>query len=345
MDKIDLRKQSTEEKEVIRKRALIMFKKGISKTEIATSLGVHRNSVRNWVISYKSEGIMGLKSKRTGFKEGQGRLLNSDQEKTIIKMIIDKMPDQLKLPFSLWTRKAVKELIYREYKIKVAIRTMGDYLKRWGFTPQKPKKKAYEQNSKSVNRWIKEEYPLILKKAKKEDAEIHWGDETGVRNTSQYGRSYAPIGKTPTKETMAKRLSLNMISTVTNQGKVRFMTYDGTMNSQMFIKFLKRLIKGASKKTYLILDNLRVHHSKLVKEWCAKNTDDIELFYLPSYSPELNPDEYLNNDLKSGIGIKPSPKNNKQLKSNVKSHMMFLQKNPDRVAKFFHHKSIKYAAA
>jgi transposase len=196
-----------------------------------------------------------------------------------------------------------------------------------------------------VSRWLEEEYVLILKKSKKEDAEIHWGDETGVRNTSQYGRSYAPIGKTPTKETMAKRLSLNMISTVTNQGKVRFMTYEGTMNSQMFIKFLKRLIKGASKKIFLILDNLRVHHSKLVKEWIDENVESIELFYLPSYSPELNPDEYLNNDLKSGIGLKPSPKDNKQLKSNVKSHMIFLQKNPKRVAKFFHHKSIKYVAA
>lgn len=185
---------------------------------------------------------------------------------------------------------------------------------------------------------------MWVKKAKAENAEIHWGDETGIRNTSHYGRSYAPIGQTPTKTTMAKRISLNMISTVTNQGKVRFMTYNGTMNAQRFIIFLKRLIKGANKKIYLILDNLKVHHSMLVKQWVEKNTNRIELFYLPSYSPEINPDEYLNNDLKSGIGLKQSSKNEKQMKSNVKSHMIFLQKNAKRVARFFRHKSIKYAA-
>lgn len=136
-----------------------------------------------------------------------------------------------------------------------------------------------------------------------------------------------------------------MISTVTNQGKVRFMTYNGTMNAQRFIIFLKRLVKGANKKIYLLLDNRKVHNSKLVKQWVEKNTNKIELFYLPSYSPEINPDEYLNNDLKSGIGLKQSPKNEKQMKSNVKSHMIFLQKNSKKVARFFHHKSIRYAAA
>ena len=211
--------------------------------------------------------------------------------------------------------------------------------------PQKPKKKAYEQNSKAVNKWLIEEYPSIVKKSKKEKSEIHWVDETGIRNNSQYGRSYAPIGKTPTKQTMAKRITLNMISTVTNQGKVRFMTYEGTMNSQRFIIFLKRLINGAQRKIFLILDNLKVHHSKIVKAWASKMIDKIELFFLPLYSPEINPDEYLNNDLKSGIGLKATPRNTKQMKSNVKSHMIFLQKNPKRVAKFFHHKSIKYAAA
>ena len=185
---------------------------------------------------------------------------------------------------------------------------------------------------------------MWVKKAKAENAEIHWGDETGIRNTSQYGRSYAPIGQTPTKTTMAKRISLNMISTVTNQGKVRFMTYNGTMNAQRFIIFLKRLIKGANKKIYLILDNLKVHHSKLVKQWVEKNTNRIELFYFPSYSPEINPDEYLNNDLKSGIGLKQSSKNEKQMKSNIKSQMIFLQKKRKESCRLFRHKSIKYAA-
>jgi len=345
MEKIDLRKANKETKEAIRLSAIGMHKQGLKQNKIATLLGVHANSICKWVKLYKTQGSKGLKEVKRGRKKEFGKLLNNDQEKAIQKMIVDKMPDQLKLPYALWTRKAIVDLVKRTFKINIAIRTMGDYLNKWGFTPQKPKKKAYEQNSKAVIRWLKDEYPSIVKKAKKEKAEIHWGDETGIRNNSQYGRSYAPIGKTPTKETMAKRITLNMVSTVTNQGKVRFMTYEGTMNAQRFIIFLKRLIKGATKKIFLILDNLKVHHSKIVKAWVAKMTDKIELFFLPSYSPEINPDEYLNNDLKSGIGLKVTPKNQKQMKSNVKSHMIYLQKNPKRVARFFHHKSIKYAAA
>ena len=143
----------------------------------------------------------------------------------IQKMITDNMPDNIKLPYALLKRKANRYLKKRTYNINIAIRTMRDYLKSWSFTTQKPKKKAYEQNSKTVNKWLEEEYPKIKRQAQKENAEIHWTDETGIKNTSQYGRSYAPKGKTPVKETLAKRLSLNMISTVTNQGKVRFMTY------------------------------------------------------------------------------------------------------------------------
>jgi len=143
---------------------------------------------------------------------------------------------------------------------------------------------------------------------------------------------------------MAKKISLNMISSVTNQGKVRFMTYKGGMNSQMFIKFLKQLTKGATNKIYLILDNLRVHHSKQVKAWVKRNADAIQLFYLPSYSPEMNPDEYLNCDLKYGLAAKPSPRTQGDLKSNVISHMRLLQKSPDRVKSYFKHESIKYAA-
>ncbi|RLC17463.1 MAG: IS630 family transposase, partial [Deltaproteobacteria bacterium] len=275
MEKIDLRKASTAEKEAIRIRAIMMYKQNINQNEIALLLGVHKNSIYQWVKIFKEQGKKGLKEVKKGRKKGDGKLLSNVQEKEVQKMIVDKMPDQLKLPYALWTRKAIVDLIKRTYNIKVAIRTMGDYLNQWGFTPQKPKKKAYEQNDKAVKDWLQKDYPSIVKKAKSENAEIHWGDETGIRNTSQYGRSYAPKGKTPVRKTMAKRISLNMISTVTNQGKVRFMTYEGTMNAQRFIVFLKRLIKGSSRKIYLILDNLKVHHSKLVKAWIEKNTDEI----------------------------------------------------------------------
>ncbi len=278
-------------------------------------------------------------------KMGEGRLLSSHQEQEIQNMIIDTMPDQLKLPYGLWTRPAIVELIKREFKIKIAIRTVGDYLRRWGFTPQKPKKKAYEQDDKKVQQWLKEKYPTMKKLAKTENAIIHWGDETGIRNDCQHGRSFAPIGKTPVKLKMSKRISINMISTITNQGKIRFMIYKENMNSDVLIRFLKRLIKGSENKIFLILDNLRVHHSKKVSQWIENNKDKIALFFLPAYSPERNPDEYLNCDLKGGLSHKTAPKNEKDLKTNINSHMRLLQKNPNRTQKYFKHEMIKYAAA
>jgi transposase len=344
MEKIDFRTLSNEERYTFRKRAIQLIKGGKKQVEIALLFGIRTGTVSHWVANYKTFGLNGLKDKPKGPRSEDLKLLSKKQELAIQKMITDVMPDQLKLPYGLWTRKAVKELVERELGVVLAINTMGDYLRSWGFSPQKPKKKAYEQCSKKVQRWLDEEYPAIKNKAKEEGAEIHWGDETGVRNSNQHGRSYAPKGKTPVKKNMAKRFSINMISTVTNQGKVEFMIYSGSMNADMLIRFLRQFVKGKQRKMYLILDNLRVHHSKIVKKWEAENSTKIAVFHLPSYSPEKNPDEYLNCDLKYGMSEKPAPRNQEQLKRNVENHMLMLQKNEQRVKKYFKHDDIKYAA-
>ncbi len=344
MEKMDFRKLTSKERYQFRKRAISMWKDDKKQIEIAQAFGVRQATVSAWIQGYKSQGFAGLKDTVRGVKSSDRKLLSPKQEKAIQKMIVDVMPDQLKLAYALWTRKAVKELVEREFGIKMAINTMGDYLRSWGFTPQKPKKKAYEQNPKAVQKWLDEEYPSIKQKAKEEGAVIHWGDETGVRNSNQHGRSYAPKGKTPVKKSMSKRFTVNMISTVTNQGKVSFMIYTGSMNAERLIEFLEQLIKRKRKKVYLILDNLRVHHSKLVKKWVKENKERIAIFYLPSYSPEKNPDEYLNCDLKYGMSERPAPKTKDQLKNNVKSYMEMLQKNPKRCKKYFKHIDIQYAA-
>lgn len=344
MEKEDFRKIKDEVRDPLRKRAIFMIKKGVKKKDVAAIMGVHVNTITNWAKNYRDKGSKGLMGLKRGVKSEDKKLLTDLQERHIRKMICDTMPDQLKLPYALWTRKAVKELIEREFGVILAITTTGDYLRSWGYTPQKPKKQAYEQNPKKVQQWLDEEYPAIKQKAKQENAEIHWGDETGVKNNCQHGRSYAPKGKTPIKKSMSKRFSVNMISTVTNQGKVEFMIYTETMNADMFIKFLQQLIKGRERKIYLILDNLRVHHSKLVKAWAEENKKHIELYFLPSYSPEKNPDEYLNCDLKQGLSQKPSPKTKEKLRENLQGHMDLLQSNQQRVKSYFRHKDIKYAA-
>lgn len=344
MKEMDFRSVDSATRKEIRNRAINQINSGKRKKDVAIMYGVNPNTITSWVKKYNKEGVKGLIDNKRGVRSEDKKLLSKTQELEIQSMITDVMPDQLKLDFALWTRKAVKELVEREYGIKLAINTMGDYLRSWGFSPQKPKKQAYEQCSKKVQLWLDEQYPAIKERAKQESAEIQWGDETGVRNTNQHGRSYAPKGKTPVKRNMSKRFSVNMISTVTNQGSVQFMIYSGTMNADRLITFLKQLIKNKEQKIFLILDNLRVHHSKIVKQWVEQNKTSIELFFLPSYSPEKNPDEYLNCDLKYGLSEKPAPKTEKQLKQNVENHMTMLQSNNHRVIKYFNHKDIKYAA-
>ena len=345
MEKDDARTLSPAALEQLRKQAIRLKKQGKGVSEIGRILGVRRHTVSAWWKRYEAEGTGGLKLAKRGVKKGTNRTLSPKQETQLQKVIIDKTPDQLKLTFALWTRQAVQELIRQKWDIVMPIRTVGEYLKRWGFTPQKPLKRAYEQRPAEVQRWLDEEYPAIAERAKAEGAQIHWGDETGLRSDAQHGRSYAPKGQTPAINLSAKRVSTNMISAITNQGKVRFMLYQQGMNAQLLIKFLRRLIDDSERKVFLILDNLRVHHAKVVRQWLEEHKEQIEVFYLPAYSPELNPDEYLNCDLKAGVHSRPPVRNEKQLRDSVISHMRKLQKLPARIVKYFKHPKIKYAAA
>ena len=338
------RKLSGDKLYELRKRVVKMRQRGYKIREVAEAFDVGESTVKKWWAIYLAGGTKALKPKKRGRKQGDNRLLTCEQENEIQQLIVEKTPDQLKMNFALWTRRAVVQLIRQHFGVVIAIRSAGRYLKRWGFTPQKPLKRAYEQNPKAVQRFLDEEYPAIKKRAKKEKAEIHWADETGLRSDSQHGRSYAPKGQTPVIRLNSQRWSSNLISSITNQGKVRFMLYKGGMNADVFIRFLKRLVKDATKKVFLILDNLRVHHSKIVKDWASEHRQEIELFYLPSYSPQLNPDELLNCDLKAGVHSGKPARNEKQLKDKIRSHMFMLQKRPARVCKYFEHKEVQYAA-
>ena len=266
------------------------------------------------------------------------------QEREIQRLIADKMPDQLKLPFALWTRAAVGELIEQKYGVSLPVRTMGEYLRRWGYTPQKPQKRAYEQNQAAVTTWLQQTYPQIARKAKSEGAQIFWGDQTGVNAQPNVSRGYAPRGHTPVVKQRAKRFSLSMMSAVSNRGAVRFFVYRGALNVTLLGRFCQRLIRSAKgRKVYLILDNLPVHHAKVFRAWVDERAEQIAVFYLPSYSPQLNPDEHLNRDLKGTLSRKPSPRNEEQLRQNVISHLRSLQKLPARVQGYFRTRHTSYA--
>ena len=217
-------------------------------------------------------------------------------------------------------------------------------LKKWGMSPQKPVKRAYEQQPAVVKAWLDKEYPKITRKALLDKAEIHWGDEMGVRSDDQIGRTYGKVGQTPVVETPGHRFSCQMISSITNRGALRFMIFDGKFNTAVFIVFLRRLLKTVHRKLYLIIDGHPVHKSKKVKGWIEDNKDRICMFFLPAYSPELNPDELLNQDVKTDAVRKKRAANNMELKRNLVGYLRGRQKRPNMVKRYFNNKHVRYAA-
>jgi transposase len=344
MEKTDARKHDQKTQYEIRKQIIRLRKQGVSNNVVAQGLGVTEQHASTIWQRYRKYGIQAIKPGKRGRRTGEKRKLAAEQEKEIRRLLVDKMPNQLKLPFALWTRDAVRLLIKHRFEFEMPIRTVGEYLKRWGFTPQKPVKRAYEQRPKEIQRWFEAEYPGIKAKAKEEKAEIHWGDETGIQTGANRQRGYAPKGIAPVVPVSVKKSRISMLSSITNGGKVRFMLYSNAMNGKLLIKFMKRLIKDTERKVFLILDNLPVHHSKEVKKWLEKNKERMEVFYLPSYSPELNPDEYLNGDLKGRVHSGSLARNERDLMKKTRSFMKRLQKRPEHVRKYFKQTNVAYAA-
>ena len=345
MDKEDARNQTLAQLHERRKQVVRLHKRGMGVMQIAAMTGLSYPAVRNCIDLYEAGGWSAIKPAPRGRERGAGRVLTAAQEQAIQRIIIDCRPEQLKMDFFLWSRPAVAELIEREYGLRLQPRSVGKYLARWGFTPQKPLKRAYEQKPEAVQAWLQGEYPGIEQRARAEGGEIHWGDETALVNTDVRGRSFAPRGKTPVLPTVGgTREKLSMIATVTNRGKTRWMIIDEAFNADKLIEFLQALIDDAGRKVFLILDNLRVHHSKIVKAWVSQRKEQIELFYLPSYSPQLNPEERLNADLKQEMGQRVPVRTKAKLREAAHDHMQMLENNPQRVMSYFQDARVRYAA-
>ena len=337
----DGRKRSPETQQEIRELIVKLHKQDKTHAEISRTLDVSIRTITNTLVKYRQGGLKSLAAKKQG--RPSETKLNKQQQKKAIQWITDKTPEQLKLPYALWTRESVAELILHKFGVKISRWTAGRYLKSWGFTPQKPVYKAYEQKAPEVEQWLKEEYPKIKQQAQQEKAIIYWGDETGLRSDHHAGRSYSPKGKTPIVKATGKRFKANMISAISNRGKLKFMIIKKSFNSEVFIKFMSRLIEKSEQKVYLIVDGHPAHKTKTVKKWLESNSNKISLHYLPAYSPELNPDEYLNQDIKTNIVGKSRPVNQFQLVNNVKSFLKSRQRNPLKVMAYFHVKHVLYA--
>jgi len=310
MEKIDARSLKPQELSRVRRLVIKLRKKGIPNKEVAQIVGLTAQTTSEYYTRYKKEGDKFFKVKSAGRPKNVGKTLTDEQEKYIIKKLIDTNPQQLKFKFALWTREAVKQLIKKEFEIDMPLSTVGHYLKRWEFTSKKPIKRAYERKDEQTKKWLKEEYPQIKQQAKKDNADIWWCDETSCQSIPTNLKGYAKKGSKikSVLEHPAKKFRINMISAITNTGKTMFSLYDESINTERFIDFLSKVIKSNDKKVYMIVDNLRVHHAKVVTKWIEEHKDKIAIFYLPPYSPEFNPDEYLNQDYKRNANKYNIPK-------------------------------------
>jgi transposase len=344
MRHVDMRKLPAAAQEERRRQVIGLRQAGLTYDEIAAQVGLSATGVLNICHRYAERGAAGLRSGPRGPEPGHGRFLSAEQEAETRDLIRRQTPDELDLPFALWSRAAVRGLIWQRFGVRLAVRTMGTYLARWGFTAQKPLRRAYEQDPAAVRRWLRREYPAIAARAKAEGGIVFWGDETGLRSDDVRGRGYAPRGRTPEVRVNHRRADLGLISAVTNKGELRWMVLDGAVKAPSLLRFLARLVRDAGQKVFLILDRLPVHRSAKVRDWLAGREAEIELFYLPCYSPELNPDEGVNGDLKQAVTGKEPARSKAQLKRAVVSHMRRLSKLPDRVRSFFGHRTFRYAA-
>lgn len=338
----DHRLLSPEVQEQTRRDVIAAVRGGMRKSVAARTFRVSRSSIDSWLGRVEESGLRGLKSKPRG-RPKESRL-PGHQAATIVRLITDRTPDQLKLPFALWTREAVRDLIRQRCGLTVSVRTTGRYLKRWNMTPQKPMTRAYEQDPEAVRRWKREEYPAIRRRAKRENAEIHWGDQMGMRSDHHAGTSYAPRGQTPVIPGTGQRFGCNMMSTLTNRGHLSFLLFKERFTADVLIRFCRRLLRLRRRLLFLILDRHPVHLSKKATAWFNANRRRIRVFFLPSYSPELNPDEYLNNDVKENAVGRQRPANQQEMMNTVTAYLQITKRQQTMVRRYFLAKDVQYAA-
>lgn len=342
--KQDARKLDLIGKEDLRRRTVrAVIEEDMSKAEAARVFGVSRTSVHLWLDLYQQNGEEGLVPKRPGRPKCGGRL-RGWQAATIVNLIKDNCPEQLKMPFALWTREAVRDLIQMRFGFHYSLGMVGRLLRRWGFTPQKPVTRAYERNDDRIRDWLKCEYPALRRRAKREKAEIYWEDETGLRSDHLVGRSYSPRGHTPVIRNTGNRFGCNIISAVNNLGKMRFRVFKGSFTQPVMIDFLERLVRDAKRKVIVIVDGHPAHRGKRLKQWLQEHTSQCELVLLPGYAPELNPDELLNQDLKSNVFSSGRPRTRDELVAKTRSYLRATQKRPDIVRAYFQEANVHYAA-
>lgn len=341
MAKLDARKLDHGTLEQIRIRAVQRVQAGESPEVVIRALGFSTRCIYSWLAMYRAGGWDALKAKRIS---GRPPKLASRDLQWVYRTVTGKNPLQLGFPFALWTRAMIAKLIVKRCGVRLSLASVGRLLAQLGLTCQKPLWRAYQQDGSRVEQWLKSEYPRIRALAKREKAEIYFEDESGVRSDFHSGSTWAARGQTPVVRVTGQRFSLNMISAISPRGALRFMVVKGGVGAQVFIQFLKRLMHGQRRPVFLIVDGHPAHRSKLVKAYIESLAGKLRLFFLPPYSPELNPDELVWNDVKNNAVGRSRHDGPEDLRRAVRGRLRFLQKRPDRIRSFFQAPETRYAA-
>jgi transposase len=338
----DGRKLDHKTLEVLRMRAVEQVEAGAHPEDVAETLGLHRKTVYGWLAKYREGGKKALEAKPV---PGRPSKLTGPQIARLYALIVGGDPRQLQFDFALWTRDMVRQVIRAEFNVALSVVSVGRLLRKMGLSPQRPLHRAYEQNAEAVQRWKSETYPGIRAEAEAAGATIYFADEAGIRSDYHSGTTWAPVGRTPVVEGTGKRFSINMISAITAKGALRFAVYEGNTNAASFIDFCKRLMHDASGPVYLIVDGHSAHHAKVTSEFVASTKGKLKLFFLPGYSPQLNPDEWVWKNVKHDRIGKTGVTSQDDLKSKAIGALRRLQKLPRLVRGFFADPSLSYITA
>jgi transposase len=340
----DARRLSPQGQEDLRRRVVAAVDSGRSQVEVAATFGVSPRSVSRWTTAFRAKGNRALAAGKRGRRPGEQKALTPHQQARVRRAVLTKFPDQLAIPGLVWTRPQVRDLVVNLFGIRLSRVTIGKYLRSWGLSPQKPIRKAYEQDPEKVARWLEADYPAIARKAKKDKAIILWLDQTGLRSDAAVGTTWAPVGKTPVVGKTGKRFGVNAMAAIANTGELYFTLYTGSFTGPVFLAYLKRLTATVDRKIHLIVDGHPVHRRVMIRDWLTEHVDSIEMHFLPGYSPELNPVELLNGDVKRHVA-QTNPANQAELATEARTHLRRRQNQPEAVQALFGKAEVRYAAA
>ena len=336
----DNRSLDKKAQEALRIRVVGQVREGVSPEQLAKTLDINPRTIYRWIERFHYGGEEALRNKP---KRGRPPKLTAAQMAWIARTVRDKNPQQMSFPFALWTLGMIRELIRWKLGVRLSEVSVGRVMRSLGFTPQRPLHRAYQQNPALVEKWREEEYPKIRKRARKENALIFFADESGIRSDYHKGHTWAEAGRTPVVKATGERFSVNMLSAVSPRGEFRFMVHEGTVTAEVFCTFLRRLAAGVEQKIFLIVDRHAIHRAKKVRELLEEMDGKITLFFLPPYSPELNPDELVWSQVKRRVA-RELVQSKEDLKARVLSALRSLQRMPDKIRGFFLAPSCRYAA-